>query len=79
MLSLLSTERKAVARQGSLRSDHALLIRWLSQARQVLSQKTREVFYFLSARATKVMQGNADSISQHTVLGSNVVLKAKGG
>ena len=71
VLSLLSTERK-----GYLRSEHALLIRWLSQAHQVLSQKSRGVFYFLSVWATKFMQGNTDSISQHTVLGSNVVLKA---
>ena len=71
VLSLLSTERK-----GFLRSEHALLIRWLSQAHQVLSQKSRGVFYFLSVRATKFIQGNTDSIAQHTVLGSNVVLKA---
>ena len=38
--------------------------------------ESREVFYFLSVRATKFIQGNTDSISQHTVLGSNVVLKA---
>ena len=71
-LSLLSTGRKAVARQSFLRSEHALLIQWLSQARQVLSQKSREVFYFLSVRATESMEGNMDSKPQQKVWGINL-------
>ena len=62
MLSLLPTEQKAVARQGILYSEHALLTLWLLQVHQGFPQKSRKVFYFLSVFVTKAMQSNISSI-----------------
>ena len=61
-----------------LYSEHALLIRLLSQVGPALSQKSFKTFNFLNGRARTGMHSKMESSSEHTVLGHDMASFIRG-